>query len=337
LCNCYKVNDDIIKFYLLNKNIYVPQTNLTKLNISSGQKASIYQKAPPGFASSAKQQTPNSNLANADTGATGSYIAKRDAKCINNVVPCTPANQVAVEVANGQIITSTHVGELQVPDGAAIEAFVIPAISNSLLSISQVVDVGFTVIYSKDKVAFMKDKQEVFSGLRDPVSRLWMVDLSLFTRPIAPAMPDVLAVPAATAAAAAPVLAMPAVRLQSKEEQVRYWHACFGFPAKASFVQALQDFLTVPGLSAADVKKHLSNSINTAYGHLDATRQNIKSTRLKGPPMPDASPPAIWIAEKEVTGRVHLDAAGVYPITGRDGSKYMLMFYSEDKTTSISF
>ena len=159
----------------------------------------------------ATQQAPNSNLANADSGATGSYIAMRDTKCLNSVVPCTVATQVSVQVANGQVIVSSHVGELHAPDGSKLKAYIFPSISGSLLSISQFVDVGYTVLYSKDKVAFLKGEQEVFVGLRDPASRLWMVDLALFARPIAPTLPAQLAVHAA-----ATVSASPAVRLRSK-------------------------------------------------------------------------------------------------------------------------
>ena len=238
---------------------------------------------------------PNSNLANADTGASGTYIALRDIKCISNVIPCSPANQVPVQVANGQKILSSHMGELQVPGGATLKAYIFPGISGSLLSISQLVDMGFKVIYSKNKASFRKGGREIFTGPRDPISRLWMVDLAAFAAPTSTALPVAHTV---VSAAAPPGLAAPAVRLQSKEEFVKYWHACLGFPPKATFVLALKDFLTVPGLSAEDVKKYLPNSVNTALGHLDATRQNIQSTRPKGRIKPDTSRPVIWMAEK---------------------------------------
>ena len=213
-------------------------------------------------------------------------------------------------------------GEIQLPDGTVIKAFIFPGINGSLLSISQLVDNGFIVTYTHDKVLFIKGVELIFSGLRDPVSRLWMVDLALFARPIAPALPAHLSVHAA-----ATVSASPAVRLRSKEEHVRYWHACFDFPAKAMFVQALKDFLTVPDLHADDVKKHLPNIVNTALGHLDATRKNIKSTRTKEPPAPDTSRPVIWISEKEITGRVHMDAAGALPFQGRCEANYFFIFF----------
>ncbi len=103
-----------------------------------------------------------------------------------------------------------------------------------------------------------------------------------------------------------PAYAAPAVRLQSKEEYIRYCHACLGYPAKATLVRALKLWLSVPGLTAADVKKDLPNIVNTALGHLDATLKNIQSTKAKparSAAARDQSPQAIWMADHMVTGR----------------------------------
>ncbi len=72
--------------------------------------------------------------------------------------------------------------------------------------------------------------------------------------------------------------ANPAVRINSIVEFVKYWHACFCYPPKSTFVRALTRFLKVPGLQAHDVQKHLPNIVYTAFGHEDATRKNLKST-----------------------------------------------------------
>ena len=103
-------------------------------------------------------------MANADTGATGSYIATRDTSCVTNVKSCTPITQIEVQVANGQVIISSHMGDLHSPDGSTLKAYIFPGISGSLLSISQFLDVGYTVTYSREKVASMKGKQELFAG-----------------------------------------------------------------------------------------------------------------------------------------------------------------------------
>ena len=120
----------------------------------------------------------NLNLTNADTGATGSYITTRDIECLHNVMPCSPTSQIHVQVANGEVIKSSHVEELNLRDNTVLKAFIFPNLSGSLLSVSQLVDFGFTAIYNADQVKFIKNNITIFSGNRDPISRLWMVDLS---------------------------------------------------------------------------------------------------------------------------------------------------------------
>ena len=272
----YLINNGLFNTSSFTNITYSPQTNKlshvyfnTDQNFNLLAMRAIYQGHPPGF--ECNNKTANAvttlKLANADTGATGSYLATRDIKCLQNVLACSPNSQIHVEVANGEIIISSHVGELNLPDNTVIKAFIFPKLSGSLLSVSQLIDSGFSALFDSEKVEFIKNKKAVFSGTRDPLSRLWMVDLANLSRPIAPVLPAPPVIPASVTASAA-----PAVRLQTKEEHVRYWHACFGFPSKSTLVYALQKWLTVPGLTAADVKKHLPNIVNTALGHLDATR-----------------------------------------------------------------
>ena len=153
-------NYDLINYFKIHNNFYSPQANLNILDKSLKHVAlgAIYQQSPPGFEIDKKTAfaVTNSNMANADTGATGSYIAIRDIECLHDVLPCSQASQIHVQVAYGQIMTSSYIGELRVPDGDIIKAYIFPGISASLLSISQFVDVGYTVIYSRDKVAFKK-------------------------------------------------------------------------------------------------------------------------------------------------------------------------------------
>ena len=199
-------------------------------------------------------------MANADAGTTGNYIAIKDIKFIQNVKPCNSSNTIRVKVANGNVMTSSHIGQLISPDGSTLTAHIFSDLDTSLLSISEFVDLGYIVTYDSNSVKFMKQNQIVFTGHRDNITKLWMINLSLFNQ--------------------FDLQANPTVRINSIVEFVRYWHACFCYPPKSTFVRALTSFLKVPGLQAHDVQKHLPNITFTAFGHLDATRKNLKSTKL---------------------------------------------------------
>jgi hypothetical protein len=64
------------------------------------------------------------------------------------------------------VYSSYGIDELQVPNEAILKAYIFP-ICGFLLSISHFDDIGYLVIYFKDKVSFKKDDPEMFFGLQD--------------------------------------------------------------------------------------------------------------------------------------------------------------------------
>ena len=107
-------------------------------------------------------------LSNADSGATGNYIRLADINVLRDVRVSTPAEQIAVAVADGNLLQSTHHGFLDVPGHGAMIAHVFPQLRGSLLSISKLVNLGLKVLYCPDFVTgFDKHDQPVFQGNRD--------------------------------------------------------------------------------------------------------------------------------------------------------------------------
>jgi hypothetical protein len=276
-------------------------------------------------------------LSNADSGATGNYIRLADINVLRDVRVSTPAEKIAVAVADGNLLQSTHHGFLDVPGHGAMIAHVFPQLRGSLLSISKLVNLGLKVLYCSDFVTgFDKHDQPVFQGNRDAQTGLWMVDLrSLST---AAAEGSIQAVSEGSACAA--------VRLDSAADFVNFWHATFGSPAVSTFISAIdKGFIRVPGLTAAKVRRHPPNPVATAYGHLHATRQGIKSTKPKPPPLTTTKPAfdennesisaarerRVWCQVDDVrVGRAHSDATGALPQRGRTGALYLIVFYHED-------
>ena len=126
----------------------------------------------------------------------------------------------------------------------------------------------------------------------------------------------------------------------------QFWHAAYGSPAVSTFVSAIDNnFIRVPGLTAAKVRRNPPNSLATAYGHLHATRKGLNSTKKshltpKPTTISDDSCETIeeqrerrvwWKVDEIRTGRAHSDTAGALPIRGRkSGTLYQCIFYHED-------
>ena len=102
-------------------------------------------------------------LSNADSGATGNYIRLADINVLRDVRVSAPAEQIAVTIANGNLLQSTHHGFLNVPGHGAMIAYVFLQLRGSLLSISKLVNFGLKVLYCSDFVTgFDKNDKPVF-------------------------------------------------------------------------------------------------------------------------------------------------------------------------------
>ena len=101
------------------------------------------ETASSAFAKSAAPPIPV--LANADSGATGTYLRLADIKVLRDVKISSTTDQITVAVAEGTLIKSTHHGYLDVPGHGAMIAHIFPQLQGSLLSISQLVNLKLHV------------------------------------------------------------------------------------------------------------------------------------------------------------------------------------------------
>ncbi len=271
-------------------------------------------------------------LANVDSGATGNYLTLADIHVLRDVQISNQVEQISVAVANGMLLRSTHHGFLDVPGHGQMIAHIFPALKGSLLSVSQLVNIGLGVTYCNNFItAFDKDSKIVFQGDRDMNTGLFMVDLRLLS----------------TANSGISVnIAGQVVRLDTAADFVNFWHAAYGSPAVSTFLFAIDNnFIRVPGLTSAKVRRNPPNSLATALGHLHATRKGIKSTKkdqliARSVPISDDSCETIqeqrerriwWKVDEICTGRAHSDTTGALPVSGRKtGALYQCIFYHED-------
>ena len=296
----------------------------------SGARGTLKEKAveTASAALSNLSGVPEPVLANADSGATGTYLRLADIKVLRDVKSSSTTDQITVAVAEGTLIKSTHHGYLDVPGHGAMIAHIFPQLQGSLLSISQLVNMGLHASYCANFVTFFDcDNKEIFQGNRDLRTGLWMVDLrSLSTATASGTHHSVSA----------------AIKLDSVADFVNFWHAAFGSPAVSTFLSAIDNsFIRVPGLTATKVRRHPPNAVATAYGHLHATRQGIKSTKkipasiqpsesISDEPTSERLEQRIWCRVHDVRGRAHSDATGALPVRGRSGALYQVVFFHED-------
>ena len=114
----------------------------------------------------------NNSMALADAGASGNYISVSNKKFIQKLVATDDRTKIAVTVANGEQIYSSHIGQLSLPDGTNIPAHIFPQLNTSLISISSFVDIGYIVTYNNSEVLFCVKNKCIFKGNRDPISKL---------------------------------------------------------------------------------------------------------------------------------------------------------------------
>ena len=125
-----------------------------------------------------------------------------------------------------------------VPSGHVLRAHIFSELNTSLLSISDLVDLGYRITYSKLKVEFNLNGTNVFEGERDARTGLWMVDFSVFKFDDNTKQPPRVAGSAPNADTnVAPRFAHPAVEVNNQRDFVAYWHAAFGYPSKSTFVR----------------------------------------------------------------------------------------------------
>jgi hypothetical protein len=208
------------------------------------------------------------------------------------------------------------VGILDIPTIGSTTAHIFPTLVGSLISISVLVDLGLTATYDNMFVTVRQGDREVMRGDRDPKTGLWMLDLSMFTQTHSAAL---------------------AVQISTQADVAAFWHGAFGSPALSTFTRAMDNgFIIIPGVSAASMRKHAPNPVATPFGHLDQTRQGMRST--KPAVVKDIDDPTVYTHENKKhvivkfarTGRNYMDLAGRFPHQSARGANYIMIMYSHD-------
>jgi hypothetical protein len=217
----------------------------------------------------------------ADSGSNKTLIRESDAVSAQLTVhPIT--TPLAVQFPDGVVAQSTGTTNIALPaTTTAISAHVFPdnALNQSLFSIIDITDKGYDVTFHSAGVAIQYHGAPIYFQEKLPTDLFWQLPLSSVVPP-APEVPVTC-------------IANHSMALPSDNDFVAFMHAAFGSPAISTFLRALRRkwLDTIPRLTAAMVSANRPNSIATALGHLDQTRQGLDSTKIKPPVAPPPEPP----------------------------------------------
>jgi hypothetical protein len=249
---------------------------------------------------------PHNTPANADTGATGHYIALPDSTSLVDLRPAG-ADFITVSLPDGATTKSTHIGLLNFPTLplGARTAHVFPDFVGSLLSIGQLCDNGMSASFTKNSVTIYDETTNVviLTGIRNSTTRLYMVDISPSHSEVAPP------VHATTVIKPTPYSAAAVVYHSNNAARVAYYHRSLGCPAVSTFEEAVnKKFVDFPGLTIEMVRRNPPHVVPTAQGHLNQTRQGLRSTRTHK---------AVPITANVVCRIFHIEEAVASDLTGR--------------------
>lgn len=212
----------------------------------------------------------------ADSGASGIYLSKQDSDLLANITVDQPHEVTLVEAAEGSVMKSSASGKLHLRGIPGIEfpAKVFDDLESSLIGVGTIIDTAnVKAVLSSDSIEFINQfGNTVLSGPRCKQSGLWNIDLD-----------------SNVTSQRKRALSVRPLPMDSVGDLIEWWHASFCYPAASTFLRALSTWLKdkIPGVTLANARKHKKRlqSITSAKGHLNQTRQGARSTQVAVPRM----------------------------------------------------
>jgi hypothetical protein len=189
-------------------------------------------------------------------------------------------------------------------------------------------DSGCSVTFSATHVTVTNGSETMLTGTRDKQSNLWSVPLN-HTPPLNVGLKH---------------SAHNVYEQKSIKDTKTYLHACCFSPVTDTWLKSIQNghFASWPSVTVENVRKYLGKSDATTKGHLNQSRQNIRSTQQ---PEVITEPDADIVQEDKChylyaitleTNQIYLYLTGRFPTTSLSGNKYMLIMYDYDSNIILS-
>lgn len=282
--------------------------------------------------SQTSKPTPHKTLyieGNGDTGSSGHFIPITCEHLLKNVQ--FTANPITVTCPDGSVMMSTKTAILDLPQ-IPIEArrcHLFPTIQGALLSIGKFCDHGMTATFDDTKVEIRNKLTGniVLAGKRDNRGMYMIPLIATSSEPYQASNSTIYSI----------------INDKPVATRVAFLSATLGNPADSTFLHAAQQghLNSIPNITADQIRKYPPNSIESAKGHLDQSKQGTWSTKpkrskpkrseLSNPQAPEPDPigpaPATDILFMKLTcsSQLHGDSTGRFPVTSSKGNKKVLI------------
>ena len=282
-----------------------------------------------------------------DSGADGHYLREGDRKQLG--LPILRKSAKKVGVANGGTSKGTFVTALPFPQlsTTAAEADTFDDFPTSLMSVGKTADDGNVSIFTKDGVSVYKEEdvlitckgEAILIGKRDERGR-YRIPLEQTRGNMQPRRPSKKAKKFLRQANSV-------YDLPSTEEAIKWMHAVCGYPVKSTWIKAIKagNYVGWPMLTERNVTKYYPETKETPKGHMNQTRKNVRSTKIKvkRAPMKEADTRTmkgrkvkdVYTKVYDVRNTVLSDQTGQFPTRSQRGNKYIMVMVEIDSNAIL--
>lgn len=286
------------------------------------------------YSSRTSSNTPSlkSVLAIGDSGSTDFFVRQSDSHILHSVswqpgIDCNFNNKTSVRAIGYGYIDFAPLSDIK------CYIFTDRDMERTLFSLSTLCARGCICTLTSESLTITFNGTTIIYGPKDRAASLWTVDLSNPLGGTAPSAPYSFLQTSS--------YCHTVVRHDSDADFVKFLHASFGSPPSSSFLNAIRrKFISHRRLTSKMVAGNLPNSIATAFGHLDQTRQGQHSTRSPVVSAPssdddydsdsDSEPDkpivaSVYVRIMSSSDCNHSDLTGRFPIKSARGNQYILV------------
>jgi hypothetical protein len=133
--------------------------------------------------------------------------------------------------------------------------------------------------------------------------------------------------------------------LPSTEQAIKWMHAICGYLVKSTWLKAIKagNYIGWPMLTECNVQKYYPVTTKTAKGHLNRTRKNVRSTKVKATPLETCNTSHlhgkkvrnVYTQTYMVRETMLSDRTGQFPIRSLCGNKYIMVMVEIDSNAIL--